>query len=71
MQQASAARTEEGNYIAEYNIYMGNLVNSQGNTLFPPGLRLITHRGLRDELKSNYSDKNGMDNVMVKCRWAT
>lgn len=61
MQQGSAARTSAGNYIAEYNIYMGQLVNKQGKTLFPADLRLITHWGLRDELKSNYALKNGIE----------
>lgn len=61
LQKSSAAGTEADNYIAEYNIYMGNLLNRQGKTLFPAELRLITHWGLRDELKSNYADKNGLE----------
>ncbi len=44
-------------YISNYNIYMGNLVDNKGKTLFPKDLKLITHWGLRDELKSHYSDK--------------
>ena len=40
---------------------MGKLVNDQGEALFPEDLRLITHWGLRDELKSNYSDENGLE----------
>ena len=35
---------------------MGNLVDEQGNRFFPEDMHLISHWGLRDELKSNYSD---------------
>lgn len=63
IQETSSARTAAGNYIAEYNIYMGQLLTSgrKGKTLFQPDLRLITHWGLRDELKSNYAEKNGLE----------
>ena len=60
IQEASAIETQADNYINEYNIYMGKLVNEQGETLFPEDLRLITHWGLRDELKSNYAGENGL-----------
>jgi hypothetical protein len=48
-------------YIADYNIYMGNLIDKKGASAFPADMKLITHWGLRDELKSNYSQKNGLD----------
>lgn len=48
-------------YISDYNIYMGNLVDNKGNFAFPSEMKLITHWGLRDELKSNYAQKNGLD----------
>jgi hypothetical protein len=60
IQEASAIETAADNYINEYNIYMGRLLNEEGETLFPEDLRLITHWGLRDELKSNYADENGL-----------
>jgi len=41
-------------YIAEYNIRMDKLRTPEGAQLFPDGLRLISHWGLRDELKSRY-----------------
>lgn len=44
-------------YIAAYNIYMHHLVDAKGNRLFPPGMRLLSHWNLRDELKSDYNDK--------------
>ncbi|MFU8842615.1 MAG: hypothetical protein ACNA7V_02275 [Bacteroidales bacterium] len=61
IQDASTVKTEADNYIAQYNIYMGRLVTPEGETLFPEDLRLISHWGLRDELKSNYSGGRGLE----------
>ncbi len=44
-------------YISGYNICMGNLQNAGNEKLFPKDMKLISHWGLRDELKSDYSDK--------------
>lgn len=41
-------------YIADYNIRLDRLVTADGTRLFPEGLRLISHWGLRDELKTHY-----------------
>jgi hypothetical protein len=41
-------------YISEYNISMGSLLDRTGSRPFPEGLRLISHWGLRDELRSHY-----------------
>ncbi len=55
------ATAEAERYIAEYNIWMHHLVNDKGERLFPPGLRLLSHWNLRDEIKADYSDpKAGM-----------
>lgn len=62
VQNASRTLTDADNYISNYNIFMGNLLNEQGKTLFPADMKLITHWGLRDELKSNYADaENGLE----------
>lgn len=53
-QNMSRISTDADNYISEYNIVMGQLQNDEGQHLFPDHLRLITHWGLRDELKANY-----------------
>ena len=53
-QHMSRVSTDADNYVSEYNIIMGQLLNDEGKTLFPDNLRLITHWGLRDELKANY-----------------
>lgn len=60
-QQAAIALQNSDSYISDYNIFMGNLLTSTGDRLFPSEvggapLALITHWGLRDELKSNYAD---------------
>ncbi|MDR1338983.1 MAG: hypothetical protein LBK58_02875 [Prevotellaceae bacterium] len=44
-------------YISNYNIYMHNIVDEKGGRHFPEDMRLISHWGLRDELKSNYADR--------------
>ncbi len=55
-QHISRVGTEADNYVSEYNIVMGQLRNEQGEQIFPDHLKLISHWGLRDELKSNYSE---------------
>jgi hypothetical protein len=48
-------------YIAQYNIWMRHLVDNQGQRLFPPKMRLLSHWNLRDEIKSDYADaQNGL-----------
>ena len=43
-------------YISEYNIAMDRLRTADGRRPFPQGLRLISHWGLRDDLKSRYAE---------------
>ena len=52
-QQLAKQLADADNYISNYNIMMGNLVDEQGRHPFPP-MALITHWGLRDELKVHY-----------------
>jgi hypothetical protein len=59
-QELAKVYVQADDYIANYNILMHNLVNKKGERLFPEGLKLITHWGLRDELKSHYADKDGL-----------
>jgi hypothetical protein len=51
--QAAAA---SGQYISQYNIWMYHLTDPQGQRLFPPKMRLLSHWNLRDEIKANYSE---------------
>lgn len=61
IQNVSKVLTAADAYISDYNIYMGKLVNNEGKALFPEGLKLITHWGLRDELKSQYASAEGLE----------
>jgi hypothetical protein len=60
-QQISKTLTDADNYISGYNICMDKLRDEQGRQLFPDDLRLISHWGIRDELKSHYSEQDGIE----------
>ena len=50
-----------GRYVSEYNIWMHHLLDQAGQRYFPPRMRMLSHWGLRDEIKSSYSDaQNGL-----------
>ncbi len=59
LQGYSTANTNADTYISEYNIYLGFLVNDKGERLFPEDMKLISHWGIRDELKSQYANTEG------------
>jgi hypothetical protein len=52
----SEAGAQADQYIAQYNIWMHHLLTPQGQRLFPPKMRLLSHWNLRDEIKADYSD---------------
>ena len=53
-------------YIAEYNIYMHHVLGENGERLFPPKLRLLSHWNLRDEIKANYGEgKSGLQKQRI------
>jgi hypothetical protein len=58
--EISEATSAADRYISAYNIWMHHLLDEKGQRLFPQKLRLISHWNLRDELKGNYSEKNGI-----------
>ncbi|MBP7885586.1 MAG: hypothetical protein KA076_00300 [Candidatus Marinimicrobia bacterium] len=58
-QKRYEAYTAADNYITNYNIYMHNLLTEDEQRLFPEGLKLIAHWGLRDELKAQYQLSDG------------
>ncbi|NLA23416.1 MAG: hypothetical protein GX879_00460 [Bacteroidales bacterium] len=62
---SSIATTNADTYIAEYNIIMGKLLDNNNKNLFPEDMKLITHWGLRDELKSNYNAENGFEKQIM------
>lgn len=62
LQKVSVAGALSDQYIAEYNVFMYNLLNEKNERLFPKGMRLLSHWNLRDEIKANYqNDKNGLE----------
>ncbi|MBR3435090.1 MAG: hypothetical protein IKG88_04285 [Bacteroidales bacterium] len=63
-QQLANQLAAADNYISNYNIMMGQLLDDKGNRLFPD-MALITHWGLRDELKAHYNEG---DSGLVKQR---
>lgn len=54
-QQMNTSLIEAEDYISNYNIFMETLLGEQGEPLFPP-MKLLSHWGLRDELKSDYAE---------------
>ena len=63
-QQLAIQLAAADNYISNYNIMMGQFLDDKRNRLFPD-MALITHWGLRDELKTHYNEG---DSGLVKQR---
>jgi hypothetical protein len=59
-QAINTALAAAGRYISDYNIFMGSLVGPDMKPFFPADMKLISHWGIRDELKARYADKNGL-----------
>jgi hypothetical protein len=58
--------TKADAYITHYNIYMGNLRNGKKDSaIFPQNMKLISHWGLRDELKANYALNEGLEKQKI------
>lgn len=55
------AAAEADNYVIKYNIWLHHVLDREGRRLFPPKMRLLSHWGLRDQIKADYIDKeNGL-----------
>ena len=54
--EIARAASAADQYIAQYNIWMHHLIDAEGQRLFPPKLRLLSHWNLRDEIRADYSD---------------
>jgi hypothetical protein len=59
-QKISALMADAERYISDYNIFMGSLVDGNMKTWFPADMKLISHWGIRDELKAHYGDPQGL-----------
>ncbi|MFO7977767.1 MAG: hypothetical protein R6U64_03840, partial [Bacteroidales bacterium] len=60
LQENNRVYSEGRLYISEYNIFAGQLLNQQGEKLFPQGMKLLSHWNLRDEIKANYGTEQGL-----------
>lgn len=60
-QKKAQVETESDTYIASYNICMEKLTKDGKSGFFADNTHLITHWGLRDELKSQYANVDGFD----------
>jgi hypothetical protein len=47
-------------YIADYNLFMHHVLAEDGRRLFPQGKRLLSHWNLRDEIKAQYAQPDGL-----------
>jgi hypothetical protein len=47
-------------YVSEYNIWMHHVLDGRGQRLFPPGMRLLSHWNLRDQIKAEYVQPDGL-----------
>ena len=59
--QIAQALANAENYIADYNIYMGNIRTDDGRQLWENDKILLSHWNLRDELKALYGAENGKE----------
>ncbi|MDR3046277.1 MAG: hypothetical protein LBU51_01520, partial [Bacteroidales bacterium] len=65
-QKINTAITAADNYISNYNIHMGMVWSDDNVQYWNKSIKLISHWGLRDELKSAYADKS--KNGVIKQR---
>ncbi len=56
----SEAGSRAEQYIAEYNIWMHHVLDPQNRRLFPAGMRLLSHWNLRDQIRADYAEKDGL-----------
>jgi len=59
-QKLSETFTKVDNYISEYNVYSNRLLGDNGQHLFSESKKLISHWGLRDELKAQYAKTDAL-----------
>ncbi len=64
-QQRTAAYTAAEDYVYSYFIPLGRVRDETGAPLFAEGLSLISHWGLRDELKGQYANPDGFPRQLM------
>lgn len=58
-QRIERAYSEASKYVYSYNIHMNAVTDAEGKPMFRKDLRLISHWGLRDQLKGLYAEGDG------------
>jgi len=61
MKNISETMQTGDNYITDYNIFVGFLVDDNMKTYFSEDMKLISHWNLRDEIKSQYSKEEPLE----------
>ncbi|MBN2090062.1 hypothetical protein JW964_10620 [candidate division KSB1 bacterium] len=59
-QKLGQAYLAADNYISEYNILLDKVLTDDNQRFFPADLKLIIHWGLRDEIKAQYANPDGL-----------
>ncbi len=65
VQAVAKALSDADMYISDYNIYVDRLVNNENKTFFEKNMKLISHWGLRDEIKANYGKTDGLEKQKI------
>ncbi len=65
IQKISQTSSKSETYISQYNICMDKIIVGERKNIFPQGLKLISHWGLRDYLKTLYKDSNGLEKQKI------
>ncbi len=60
-QKQAEAYSNADSYISSYYIWMDKVLTDGGKQLFKDSLRLISHWNLRDQLKADYAEENGLE----------
>ncbi len=58
IQKIGQLQAKISDYIYGYNIFLDKVIDSDGKPMFRKDLRLISHWGLRDEIKAQYAAKD-------------
>ncbi len=62
------AGSDAAQYVATYNVWMYHVLDEKGQRLFPKGMRLLSHWNLRDQIKADYADPQGVARQRVIAR---
>lgn len=64
-QQRTGAYTRAEAYVYGYNLFLGNIVKTDGSRVFSEPTRLISHWGLRDKIKALYAEEEALADQQI------